>query len=175
MKKVLVFLLAVGILVGIFAVAVEIAKEISSVLVIFATGLLFGEVLDFIYDLYVNKKEDKVLEVLPWFQTIFHWFEHYHWGIFLLLFRHPFLNGIGFSFILDENRSRRSGEWGFGYRDPENRDKYYHFKQSTAIGILMFLTLFVRWIFPFEVLIVYVSTWILCLIFYADYWAKSIS
>ncbi|MGD2250888.1 MAG: hypothetical protein PVF58_21015 [Candidatus Methanofastidiosia archaeon] len=141
-------------------------------LVTFVIGVLLGEVFDFIFDLRVNNKEDKYLKCLPWLQSIFHWFEHYHWGMFLLMWNFPLINGVGVSLILDENRSRRSGEWGFGYREPEKRDKYYHFNQSTAIGIMMLSSVISRWIMPLEVFAIYTCIWAFSLAAYAYFWSK---
>ncbi|MFQ5891316.1 MAG: hypothetical protein ACE5HW_00805 [Candidatus Methanofastidiosia archaeon] len=77
-------------------------------------------------------------------KTIFHWLEHYHWGMVFLMFYHRILNGIGLSLILDENRS----ELGFEYeKDPKKRDEYYHFKESSTIGFVVFLVLMLRWVF----------------------------
>ncbi len=110
----------------------------------FAMGILVGEFLDFLYDRRINNKEDKYLKRVPFLQAFFHWFEHYHWGMILLMVYYPILNGLGLSLILDENRS----DLGFGYeKDPEKRTEYYHFKQSSVIGIIIFGLLIFRWLF----------------------------
>lgn len=112
------------------------------VLLDFAIGILIGEILDFIYDLKINNKEDKYLKGVPKLQSFFHWLEHYHWGMVLLMIYCPILNGLGLSLILDENRS----ECGFGYEKEEDRDKYYHFKESSIIGAIIFAVLILRWV-----------------------------
>lgn len=113
------------------------------VMVDFALGIFMGEVLDLLYDRKINNKEDKYLEKVPALRSLFHWFEHYHWGLVLLMVHCPVLNGFGLSLILDENRS----ELGFGYeKDPEKRDEYYHFNQSSVIGIFIFGLLIYRWL-----------------------------
>jgi hypothetical protein len=112
------------------------------VLLDFAIGILIGEILDFIYDLKINNKEDKYLKGVPTLQSFFHWFEHYHWGMVLLMFYCPILNGLGVSLILDENRSGCR----FGYEKEEDRDEYYHFKESSIIGTIIFAVLILRWV-----------------------------
>lgn len=140
----------------------------------FFIGILLGEVFDFIFDLRVNNKEDKYLKCLPWLQSIFHWFEHYHWGMFLLMWNFPITSGIGISLILDENRSRRKSEWGFGYKEPEGRDKYYHFNQSTAIGIMMLSSVIFKWTFSLEFFAIYTGAWVFLAFVYAYQWSKKL-
>jgi len=112
------------------------------ILLDFALGILVGEILDFIYDQKCNNKENEIFEGYPKIISFFHWLEHYHWGMLLLLYYFPFLNGFGLSLILDENRS----DCRFGWEKPENRDEYYHFIQSSAIGGIIFTLLIIRWI-----------------------------
>jgi hypothetical protein len=119
--------------------------SLTNIIVVdFAIGIFIGEVLDFVYDRKLNNKEDEYFRRVPKMQSLFHWFEHYHWGMVLLMGYCPIMNGIGLSLILDENRS----ELGFGYeKDPEKRDEYYHFFQSSMIGIVIFISLLCRWLF----------------------------
>lgn len=114
----------------------------SADMIWFIIGIFMGEVFDLVYDRKINNKEDTFFKKVPALQSLFHWFEHYHWGILSLLVYCPILNGFGLSLILDENRS----ELGFGYeKDPKKRDEYYHFRESSAIGAIFFVALLAKW------------------------------
>lgn len=120
--------------------------SLSGIMIVdFVIGIFIGEVLDFIYDKILNNKEDQYLQKCSWLQSLIHWLEHYHWGMILLLVYCPIFNGIGLSLILDENRS----ECSFGYEKPEERDEYYHFIQSSIIGVIIFIVMIIRWITNF--------------------------
>ena len=121
----------------------EMISISGAVLLDLVIGVFIGEIFDFIYDRKLNNIEDRYMKRFPFLQNLFHWFEHYHWGMVLLMYYCPVLNGFGLSLILDENRS----DLGFGYeRDTEKRTEFYHFKESSVIGMIIFVVLISRWL-----------------------------
>lgn len=121
-----------------------------------AFGVVAGEVADFVFD-WLNEQEiERGIDLL-------HWFEHYHWGLILfclygcvstylpecstplctairLVTDSPFLIGFGLSLILDENRSDTRFAWR------KNPDQYYHFYESSMLGIGFGIVTVSRWL-----------------------------
>jgi hypothetical protein len=129
----------------------------SSIMIMTAAfGVLAGEVADFVFDWLNEKNVEGNISLL-------HWFEHYHWGMILfclysfastylsecpsplcIAIRHvtdsPFLIGFGLSLILDENRSDTRFAWR------KNPDQYYHFYESSMLGIGLGIVTLSRWL-----------------------------
>jgi hypothetical protein len=118
----------------------------------FALGILTGEIADFLYD---RLNEHNIEGEIP----LLHWLEHYHWGMILLFFYElpqsyfpfitlpmqevaasPFFVGLGISLILDENRSDTKFAW-----EKEPDSIWYHFYESSVIGIMIGSMLIIRW------------------------------
>jgi hypothetical protein len=141
------------------------------VLISAAFGVLAGEIADFVFDrandsARANDKEKDVENQISYFpqsEALLHWFEHYHWGMILLglysfggtyfpecstlictAFRRltdsPFLIGFGLSLILDENRSDTRFAW------EKNPGPWYHFYESSILGIGIGLIVICRWL-----------------------------
>lgn len=92
--------------------------------------------------------------------ALLHWLEHYHWGLTLFFLYEfpdayalesvpwlassvssPFHLGFGLSLILDESRGETRFAWKKGVQTP-----WYHFYESTVIGVMISLVLVLRWL-----------------------------
>jgi hypothetical protein len=120
--------------------------------VAFGLGILTGEITDFLFDRLNERNIEGDISLL-------HWLEHYHWGMILLFIYElpqsyfpfimlpmqevaasPFLVGLGISLVLDENRSDTKFAW-----EKEPDSIWYHFYESSVIGIMIGAMLILRW------------------------------
>jgi hypothetical protein len=124
-----------------------------STLLFFACGIIVGELMDMVYD----RLNDQNIEGDS---ALLHWLEHYHWGLILFFLygfpdayalegvpwlissvSSPFHLGFGLSLILDESRGETRFAWKKGVQTP-----WYHFYESTVIGVMITLILLLRWL-----------------------------
>jgi hypothetical protein len=127
----------------------------------FVGGVVVGVVADVVYDRLNARNIEGGIGLL-------HWLEHYHWGLLLLVFyglpeaygwtgvswvlewaSNPFNVGFSVSLILDELRGATRFAYRKGVATP-----WYHFYESTVIGVVIGLVLLLRWlIVPLSVLL----------------------
>jgi hypothetical protein len=124
-----------------------------SSLLLFACGIIVGELMDMVYD----RLNDHNIEGES---ALLHWLEHYHWGLILFFLygfpdtyalegvpwlvssvSSPFHLGGGLSLILDESRGETRFAWKKGVQTP-----WYHFYESTVIGGTITSILLLRWL-----------------------------
>jgi hypothetical protein len=129
--------------------------------VFIAGGVVVGLLADVVYDRLNARNIEGGIGLL-------HWLEHYHWGLLLLVLyglpeaygwtgvswalkwvSSPFNVGFGVSLILDELRGATRFAYRKGIATP-----WYHFYESTVIGVVIGCVLVLRWLLvPFVILV----------------------